>query len=255
MESPVTADQALRVVSLIDLTDLDDARRPDGIEPLVQRAVERGVPAVCVWPDHVARVAELLDVASSHDCAIATVVNFPTGAESIDDVVATTRQAHADGADEIDLVLPYRALQDGDDAAATAMVETIRDVVHGSTGRLGSTGHLKVILETGELVDGELIERAARLAIEAGADFIKTSTGKSPISATLDAADRMVTAIADADRTVGLKPSGGIRTVADAMTYLDLVDRRLGPEWATASTFRFGASGLLDDAVRVIAAG
>ena len=251
-----TPDDGTRVIALIDLTDLNDAHAPDGLPDLVQRAAEHGVPAVCVWPEFVADVASMLDDAGdSGGCLIATVVNFPSGDAAIDDVVAETTAALAAGADEIDVVLPYRAVLAGDHDTAATMIERVAEVVHGATGRSGRPAELKVILETGELVTDDAVERAARLAVDAGADFIKTSTGKTDVSATPGAVERMVDVIATADRTVGLKPSGGIRTVAEALQYLAIVDRRLGQGWATPATFRFGASSLLDDALAVSSSG
>jgi deoxyribose-phosphate aldolase len=142
-------------------------------------------------------------------------------------------------------VLPYAAVRRGDHDTAIAMVEAVRDVV--DQGRV-----LKVILETGELADPALIEIASRIAIEAGANFIKTSTGKTAVSATPQAAEIMLTSIKESGRPVGLKPSGGIRTVADAELYLMLADRIMGPGWATPKTFRIGASGLYDALVAAI---
>jgi len=170
---------------------------------------------------------------------IATVVNFPAGGEDVSRVTDDTQEALSDGANEIDLVLPYNALRRGDRAVAVEMVEAVRDLVDGD--RL-----LKVILETGELQDPKLIEAASRIAIEAGADFIKTSTGKTPVSATPEAAEIMLDAIKASGKPVGLKPSGGIRTLADAKIYLDLADRIMGPGWATPKTFRIGASSVYD---------
>jgi deoxyribose-phosphate aldolase len=242
-----------RVIALLDLTDLDNHHRPDGIDTLVHRAVAHRTAAICVWPEFVRPVRELLAEAAlsavdgyHHVTRIATVVNFPAGDSTIGAVRAETRLALADGADEIDLVLPYRALLAGDVDRPTAMVSAIAEVVH------GQDRHVKVILETGELVDLEVVRAASRLAIECGADFIKTSTGKTPTSATLDAVEVMIDMIIDTGGTVGLKPSGGIRTVVDAIGYLDLVDRKLGATWATPETFRFGASSLLDDALDVL---
>lgn len=250
----MSTQDARRVMSLIDLTDLNDAHAPDALDDLVERALEHGVPAVCVWPEFVGRVAARLDAAMGARCLIATVVNFPAGGTDVDAVVAETTGALAAGADEIDLVLPYRAVLAGDDESARTMVERIAEVVHAASGRSGRPAELKVILETGELVDGAVVSHAARLAVAAGADFIKTSTGKTAVSATLDAFERMVDVVAEAGRTVGLKPSGGIRTVDEAVQYLAMVDDRLGAAWATPDTFRFGASSLLDDAIAVAAA-
>jgi len=232
-------DSARRAIGLIDLTDLSDDHAPDGIDELCRRAREHGTAAVCVWPEYVARCGDLL--AGSH-VRVATVVNFPSGDESIDDVAAATRAALADGADDIDLVLPYRALLDGDSERAASMVASI-------AGLVDSPALLKVILESGAYPSTDAVARAARLAIANGADFVKTSTGKIAAGASLGAARAMlgeIAAAAGAGRTVGLKPSGGIRSFDDAMAYLDLADEVMGEGWATPATFRYGASGLLD---------
>ena len=175
---------------------------------------------------------------------IATVVNFPSGGLAVAEVVAETKQAIADGADEIDLVIPYRALAKGDEKAVTDMVTAVKAAC--------GPAILKTILETGELKDIALIRRASDLSITAGADFIKTSTGKVAVNATLEAADIMLQAIRDSRRKVGFKPAGGISTVADAGHYLRLADTIMGDDWVIPSTFRFGASGLLDDIIAVL---
>ncbi len=246
----VSASLAARVISLIDLTDLDDEHRPDGIESLVARAIQHETAAVCVWPEYVERVAEAIRRAERESAAsirVATVVNFPAGDDDIVATVALASQALDDRADEIDLVLPYRSFLADDVAHPRAMVEAVAECVHG-TG-----AHLKVILETGELRHPEAIKRASQLAIESGADFIKTSTGKTSVGATLEAVEAMAEVIATASRPIGLKPSGGIRTVEDAARYLRVVDDQLGVGWATPLTFRFGASSLLDDALAALA--
>jgi len=235
------------VVRLIDLTDLDDAHRPDGIDALVADAVQHRTAAVCVWPEFVAPVRARLDATGAPaGLRVATVVNFPDATSSTTDVLAETRSSLDAGADEIDMVLPYGALIDGDEKAALDTVIQVAQTVHER-----SCG-VKVIIESGVLADADLIRAATRLAITGGADFVKTSTGKTSVSATLAAVDAVLDEIVAADRVVGLKPSGGIRTVDDAAAYLDLVDRRLGPAWATPETFRFGASGLLADAVAMM---
>ena len=231
-------DLARRAITLLDLTELGDAATDADVVALCTRAhsPHGNTAAVCVWPRHVALAAEQL---WGTNVRIATVVNFPSGAEAIDDVLAMTRQALADGADEIDLVLPYPAFLQGDTATAAAMIDAVRGVVP------GDSHVLKVILETGELVDPTAIRAAAELAVAHGADFIKTSTGKTPQSATLEATAIMLGVIQGAGRLVGLKPSGGIRTLDDATHYLTQADDLMGPGWATPATFRFGASGLL----------
>ena len=229
---------ARRAISLLDLTELGDHATSDDVTRLCDRAVgpHGTVAAVCVWPRHVAHAVQHL---AGTGVRVATVVNFPSGDEDAAAVVAQAQRALSDGADEIDLVLPYRAVIGGEPARAGAMVDAVRAAV--PRGR----HTLKVILETGELADPTLIDAAAVLAVAHGADFIKTSTGKTAVSATPDATAIMLRVIHDAGRPVGLKPSGGIRTLADAQQYLEQADAVMGAGWATPQTFRFGASGLL----------
>ena len=198
---------------MIDLTDLNDRHDRSGLDDLVTNALAHGVAAVCVWPEFVGEIdSRLRGLGHRQALHIATVVNFPSGEADVDDVRAETEAALVAGADEIDLVAPYRALAAGDLDAVRSIVSTIASAVH------AVDGHLKVILETGELSDLDLIRTASRLAVESGADFIKSSTGKTSVSATIPAFIRMLEVAATADRTIGLKPSGGIRTVAEAMT-------------------------------------
>jgi len=238
------ADIAVRALRSLDLTDLTETCTDQAIDALCKKALDpRGpVAAVCVWPQFVKRSRESLKGSSVR---IATVVNFPAGGEDVSRVADDTQEALSDGANEIDLVIPYDAVRRGDLAAAVEMVEAVRELVDGD--RL-----LKVILETGGLKDPKLIETASRIAIDAGADFIKTSTGKTPVSATPEAAEIMLNAIKASGRPVGLKPSGGIRTVGDAKIYLDLADRIMGPGWATPRTFRIGASSVYDALIAAI---
>lgn len=233
-----TKSSAQRILSLIDLTNLNDDCTEDNVVELCSRAQGEfgNTAAVCVWPRFVNLCASILRGTS---IKVATVVNFPHGGTDVADVVATTIATLDAGADEIDLVLPYQSMITGDEAQVLSMLQAVREVVH-------APDHLKVILETGELINLERIRRASELAIKSGADFIKTSTGKSKISATPEAVTTMLQVIRDSGRPVGLKPSGGIRTVAEAQQYLDLADAIMGPQWATPQTFRFGASGLLD---------
>jgi deoxyribose-phosphate aldolase len=229
------ADVARRSIPLLDLTDLGAETTEAAADVLCERATAAGVAAVCVWPPFAARCRQRLD---GTGVRVATVVNFPAGTDEADAVGADTGAAVARGADEVDVVLPYRAWLAGDAERAAAVLAAARR----------ETGErvLKVIIETGELPDPSAIDRAAMFAIEHGADFVKTSTGKTPVSATPEAAEIVLEAIAVSGRPVGFKASGGIRTVADARSYLDLADRLMDPEWATPATFRFGASSLLD---------
>lgn len=240
---------AKRALGLLDLTNLNDDCTAEDITKLTERTVtdHGSVAAVCVWPRFVAQAVKEL---TGTGVKVATVVNFPAGGEDTEAVVAETKQAIADGADEIDLVMPYRAFADGRKGFAEEQIIRVKAVIP-------EPAILKVILETGEIKDPLLIHAASNVAIGAGADFIKTSTGKASVNATLEAAEIMLTAIEEArrenaGRVIGFKPAGGIRTTDDAAAYLALADRIMGHNWASASTFRFGASGLLDALIATI---
>jgi deoxyribose-phosphate aldolase len=241
MSDVATARRALRC---LDLTDLSETCSDPAIDALCAKALTPHGPvaAVCVWPQFVSRAREPL---KGSGVRIATVVNFPAGGEDVNRVVDDVHESLTDGAQEIDLVIPYRAIRRGETELAAEMIAGVRDMV--DQGRL-----LKVILETGELAEPALIEAASRVAIEAGADFIKTSTGKSAVSATPQAAEVMLNAIKASGKPVGLKPSGGIRTLADAALYLELADRIMGAGWATPRTFRIGASSVYDALIAAI---
>lgn len=230
---------ARRALAMLDLTELGDTATDADAEARCRRAATPygNVAAVCVWPRHVRTAVATV---AGTGIPVATVVNFPSGDEAVPHVVGAVETALGDGAGEIDLVLPYRAFLQGATEHVVVMLESVRSTT--STG--GAL--LKVILETGELGGPEAIDAAARFAIAHGADFVKTSTGKTPVSATPTATEVMLAAIADTPWPVGLKPSGGIRTLADAAVYLEQADRIMGPTWATPHSFRFGASGLLD---------
>jgi deoxyribose-phosphate aldolase len=237
----VTPEQARLAISLLDLTNLDDRCTNDAVAALCAHAAEHRVAAVCVWPDFVSQSSSAL---AGTGVGVATVVNFPTGDERPYAVSAVTACAVDDGATEIDVVLPYRALLADDTEWVLGVLQAARVASAGT--------HLKVILESGELPGQATVAEAARLAIESGADFVKTSTGKTAVSATPEAAATILDAIAASDHTVGFKPSGGIRTAADAELYLGLANERMGAEYLTPRTFRFGASSLLDALLREI---
>ncbi|AYD03359.1 deoxyribose-phosphate aldolase [Neorhizobium sp. NCHU2750] len=245
MELQSPREAAAFALSLLDLTNLRDDCDEAAIENLCLRAQTPygNSAAICIWPRFVAHARKILG--AGHPVRIATVVNFPSGDLAVADVVAETAKAVEDGADEIDLVIPYKAFIGGDEAAVTVMVEAVRAACPHSA--------LKVILETGELKDMLLVRRASELAIAAGADFIKTSTGKVSVNATLEAADIMLRSIRESKAKVGFKPAGGVSTVADADLYLRLAETIMGPNWIMPSTFRFGASSLLDDILAVLA--
>lgn len=231
---PTRVALARRAIGLIDLTDLSDTSSAAAVVALCDRAAAHGTAAVCVWPDFVSLASDRL---AGTPVRVATVVNFPTGDERAHAVGVITGRARADGTDEVDVVLPYRALLRGDEGR-------VRDVLRAARDATG-TGLLKVILETGALGTSGHVARAADLAIESGADFVKTSTGKTAVSATPEAVEVMLERIAASGRPVGLKPSGGISTLDQAAGYLDQADRSWGADAVGPDRFRFGASGLL----------
>lgn len=237
---------AKRALASLDLTNLNDDCEPGDIRDLCARAFtpHGHVAAVCIWPRFVAQARGII---GARPVKIATVVNFPSGEEPAGEVMEATRQAVADGADEIDMVIPYLGLMEGREEAVFTRIKRIRSAAGGKT--------VKAILETGVLSSPELIRKAADLAIEAKADFIKTSTGKVGVNATPQAVRIMLEAIRDSGADVGIKPSGGVKTTEQAARYLDIADEIMGPDWAGPKTFRFGASGVLDDLLATISGG
>ena len=234
--SDTDADRARRALACLDLTNLNDDCTAADVQTLCARAqtAHGPVAAVCVWPRFVADARRALGNAP---VKVATVVNFPRGCEPIAPVAAETAQALADGAHEIDVVLPYRAFAEGRADSAALLISAVRQVARDAV--------MKVILETGMLHDAPVIRRAADMAIDEGADFIKTSTGKVEVNATPAAVAVMLQAIAASPRRVGLKAAGGIRTLADAAGYIAQADAAMGAGWAAPATFRLGASGVL----------
>ncbi|WP_275286215.1 deoxyribose-phosphate aldolase [Halomonas elongata] len=239
-----TARQAL---ALMDLTSLNDDDTDERIEALCQRAkTPAGHPAaICIYPRFIVPARRALTAHRLNDTIrIATVTNFPHGNADIMHAARETREAVASGADEVDVVFPYRALQEGDEDTGRELVEMCKAAAGGKT--------LKVILETGELKDPALIRRASELAIDGGADFLKTSTGKVAVNATLEAAEIMLEVIRDNGGDIGFKAAGGVRTAEDARAYLELAERLMGASWITPQHFRFGASGLLDNLLETL---
>lgn len=233
---------AHNLIALLDLTSLNDDDSDARIIDLCQRALTPVGPvaAVCVYPRFVALARRTLDALGGQTVAVATVTNFPAGNAALDEVLEQTRQALADGADEIDVVYPYRALLAGDADRGFALVRACKALC-------ADRALLKVILETGELADPALIRQASLDAIEAGADFIKTSTGKVAVNATAEAARIMLECIASSGVNVGLKPAGGLKTLDDARVYLELAEAINGGQWISPRHLRFGASSLLGD--------
>jgi deoxyribose-phosphate aldolase len=232
-------------LACLDLTSLNDKDTEADIAALCARAQGPCGPvaAVCVWP----RLAAFARAQMPASIAVAAVANFPDGSDDVERAVRETGLIVQSGAQEVDLVLPYAQLLLGNEAAVVKLLAAVRKASQGL--------RLKVILETGVLVDGAQILRASRLSLDAGADFLKTSTGKTAVSATPEAARIILSAIAadPASATrVGFKPSGGIRTVADAALYIALTEEMLGHQALTPQRFRIGASSVLNDIEAVL---
>ncbi|WP_207884634.1 deoxyribose-phosphate aldolase [Pseudomonas sp. 30_B] len=234
-----------RVLALLDLTSLNAGDDLQSTVDLCRRALTPygEVAAVCVWPKlaHVAR--RTLNTLGGRGVKVASVCNFPAGNAPQADVTEEVRKTLAEGADEIDLVYPWRRLKAGNPTGAVELIRACKALC-------GPYHRLKVILETGELDDPELIRMACREAIAGGADFLKTSTGKASVNATPEAVRVMLECIEEDGGKVGLKVSGGLRTLADALGYRALVEERFGAGWITPEHLRFGASSLLDDLLR-----
>ena len=236
---------ALRLLPLLDLTSLGEDDTPQQIEALCASAqTAHGVPAaVCVYPEHITTADRAL-----RGCGvrIATVVNFPDGSSNRERVLRETRRAIAAGANEIDLVLPSQLESAGDRVAAQQLVAACREIC-------GSGIALKLILETGLLQTPERIRAACAIGLAAHVDFLKTSTGKVPVNATLEASAVMLDAIAQAGGRCGIKLAGGIRELEQAAAYLDQAGAQFGESWVTPEHFRIGASSLFAEIVAALA--
>jgi deoxyribose-phosphate aldolase len=234
---------SLRALKLMDLTTLNDDDTDEKVIALCQQAKTPAgnTAAVCIYPRFIPVARKTLNAQGTPEIRIATVTNFPHGNDDIDIAVAETRAAVAYGADEVDVVFPYRALIAGNDQVGFELVKACKAVC------AQANVLLKVIIETGELKDASLIRKASEIAIHAGADFIKTSTGKVPVNATPESARIMLEVIRDmgVEKTVGFKPAGGVRSAEDAAKYLAMADVIFGADWADSRHYRFGASSLL----------
>ncbi|RUO57317.1 deoxyribose-phosphate aldolase [Pseudidiomarina insulisalsae] len=242
-------DQAVArlALQLMDLTSLNQDDSTRSISNLcVSAATAFGPPAaLCVFPEYVIWAKQESLRLGLPQLKIATVTNFPGGYPDIERAVAETERAVAAGADEVDVVFPYRAFMQGDSDLGQELISACKQAC-------GEGALLKVILETGVLQERKLIRQASELAITAGADFIKTSTGKVATNATPEAAQVMLEAIRESGTNCGFKAAGGVRNVADAATYLHLAEDILGADFLTPARFRFGASGLLSNLVATL---
>ncbi|CAM3513913.1 Deoxyribose-phosphate aldolase [Vibrio aerogenes CECT 7868] len=234
--------EAIRALQLMDLTTLNDDDTNEKVIALCQSAnTPAGTPAaVCIYPQFISVARQALSEQGTPDIRIATVTNFPHGNDNIDVAVSETRDAIEKGADEVDVVFPYRALMSGDENTGFELVKQCKAVCGDKL--------LKVIIESGELQTEALIKKASEISIRAGADFIKTSTGKVPVNATPESARMMMEVIRDLGviDKVGFKAAGGVRTAEEAAHYLAIADEVLGKENVDRRHYRFGASSLLN---------
>ena len=236
-------------IRTIDLTTLEGADTPGKVAALCSKAmrpdpVDQSIPAVaavCVYPNLVPVAVERLRGSGVKVASVAT--SFPSGQAPLDVKLAEVRDVVEMGADEVDMVIDRGAFLSGRYAKVYDEIVRVKQAA--------GDAHLKVILETGELGTYDNVRRASLLAMAAGADFIKTSTGKLPSAATLPVALVMLEAIRDVyeetGRMVGMKPAGGIRNAKQAVQHLVLVHETVGPEWLTPDLYRLGASSLLND--------
>ena len=236
-------------ISMVDLTTLEGADTAGRVSSLCSKALRPdandltapSVAAVCVYPDMVATARGVIGTSSVQVASVATA--FPSGRASLAVKLLDTKEAVDAGADEIDMVIDRGAFLSGNLFKVYEEIVAVKEAC--------GSAHLKVILETGELVTYDNVRRASWLAMLGGADFIKTSTGKVGVNATLSVALVMLEAVRDFaeeyGEVVGVKVAGGIRTTKDALKYLVVVNETVGATWLTPDYFRFGASSLLND--------
>jgi deoxyribose-phosphate aldolase len=236
-------------ISMMDLTTLEGKDTPGKVHALCQKAMRPDpsdptiphVGAVCVYPTMVPFVRQSLKGSGVHIAAVAT--GFPSGQTFSEIKVQETRQTVAAGADEIDMVIDRGAFLSGNYQKVFDEIAEVKEAC--------GPAHLKVILETGELANYDQVRLASAIAMYAGADFIKTSTGKVTVNATLPVTLVMLEAIRDfhhaTGRKIGMKPAGGIATAKLALSYLVVLYETLGGDWMNPDLFRFGASSLLND--------
>jgi deoxyribose-phosphate aldolase len=230
----MTADDLRRTLSFVDLTRLE---RPDDAEAIdalaAKAATDAGrVAAICVYPEWIERALRA-------GVPVAAVANFPAGEDDPDLAAREAAGAVEAGASEVDVVVPWRAFAAGDHGAVARVVAATRAAIGDGVG-------LKAILETGSLDGPDAMRAAGQRALDAGADFLKTSTGKVGPGASLEAARVLLEVVRDAGQG-GVKASGGIRTAEQAAEYVALAGEVMGPGWAAPERFRLGASALVDD--------
>ncbi len=233
----------INIIPLIDLTSLNEDDDEISITALCENAKTPygNVASVCVYPKFINLVVSLL---KNTPIKINTVVNFPTGDFTMAETLSLAEAAISNGANEIDMVFPYKTYLLGDKNTAIEFVSNVKKLCKNDV-------KLKVIIETGEVKYPGLIQMISTDAINAGADFIKTSTGKTSQGATIEAAETILNTIHThpGSHTVGLKVSGGIRTIAQALSYIEVAQKVMGSDWIQPTFFRIGASSLLNEII------
>ncbi|WP_372626790.1 deoxyribose-phosphate aldolase [Arsukibacterium sp.] len=235
--------QLSKLLDVTRLSDVDDTQQmAEWLANLPTLPV--AVAAYCVYPAYLSQVSRFISE-SEQPTGLASVVNFPDGNAPLDSVCLQISEALAAGATEIDCVIPYQALMNGEHQYVSTFLSGVR--------RACGANCLKVIIESGELITAQQVAKATEMAIDAGADFIKSSTGKVTVGITEEAARIMLTIIAAANRPVGFKASGGVRTVSQALQLIDLYEQLTGVT-ATSATMRIGASALIAELADQLAA-
>jgi len=227
-------------IQLMDLTTLMDDDTDQRVIELCQKAATPAgnTAAVCIYPRFIPIARKTLAAQGTENIKIATVTNFPHGNDDLNIAFAETRAAVAYGADEVDVVFPYKALIAGNNEIGAEMIKGCRAIC-------GAKVTLKVIIESGELKTQALIKQASKICIDAGADFIKTSTGKVPVNATPEATKYMLEVIKESGKDVGFKAAGGVKDAQTADQYMQIARDIMGEDWVDVEHFRFGASSLL----------
>lgn len=246
IEKELKADLLKLIMSVLDLTTLEGNDTEEKVNRLCVKAIRHSVAAVCVYPNMVRTAKKALKNSAVRVASVAG--GFPGGMTSKEIKVSEVKWAISEGADEIDMVIPRGKFLEG---AYNYIFDEIAEIKSACGNTL-----LKVILETGELETLDNVRKASDIAMQAGADFLKTSTGKIQPAATLPATLVMLDAIKNhynkTGKKTGIKPAGGIRTTEQAIPYFVMVRETLGSEWLTPGLFRFGASALMDDLVMKI---
>jgi deoxyribose-phosphate aldolase len=243
VSSKAAASLALKSLDLTSLNDDDTPAKIDALSVKADQGELGHVAATCVYPKF---LTQTFNATAAKGINRATVINFPSGKGEPKQTAADTKAAIAAGANEIDIVLDYKSFQAGDMKTAADLLKACREAC-------GKDIKLKVILETSEFTDYRDIYAASVLALDCGADFLKTSTGKSAKGgATLEAGATMLQAIKDKGSDAGVKISGGVKTVTDAAQYINLTESMMGKGWISTDKFRIGASGVLNDILVVL---